>query len=415
MRRREFEEANRLAIDRMLSSDPYLVAVEPAGAVIPGMSASTLLHAGPPIKWERMCGPLKGAIAGALMLEGLANSTEEAFDIASAGSVTFKPCHEYGAVGPMAGVISPSMPVFVVRDESRGTHSFSNISEGRGRVLRYGGLGEDVMERLHWMADELAPVLQAALERSGPISMRKIMAEALHMGDDLHNRYKAASALFTNRLSSDISATSSSSQASRVIEFIAQNDYTFLNPGMATQKAMADAAHGVEGSSVVTAMARNGTDFGIRVSGLGDRWFTAPAPHVNALYFPQYSDKDANPDLGDSAIAETTGFGGFAAAASPSVAQFVGGSPKDVLDRTVEMYEISVAENSQFTIPALGFRGIPTGIDLIKVIETNIQPVLHTGVAHKDPGVGQVGAGIVRAPHECFVDAFEAFAAQYIE
>jgi hypothetical protein len=265
------------------------------------------------------------------------------------------------------------------------------------------------------MSDELAPVLQAALEQSGPISMRKIMAEALHMGDDLHNRYKAASALFTSRLSSHICATSSSAPAARVINFIAENDYTFLNPGMASQKAMADAAHGVEGSSLVTAMARNGTDFGIRVSGLGNSWFTAPAPHVTALYFPQYRREDANPDLGDSAIAETTGFGGFAAAASPTVAQFVGGTAQDVVNRTIEMFEISVTESSHFTIPALGFRGIPTGIDLVKVIETNVQPVLHTGVAHKDPGVGQVGAGIVRAPRECFIQAFETYAEQYID
>lgn len=415
MKRSEIEEANRVAVKQMMDSDPYLVGVKPAGEVIPGMSATTVLHAGPPITWDRMCGPVKAAIAGALMLEGLAGSAEEAFKVAASGSVTFRPCHEVGAVGPMAGVISSSMPVFVVRDEKRGTYSFSNLSEGRGRVLRYGGLGEDVMERLRWMSDELAPALQAALERSGPISVRKILAEALHMGDDCHNRYKAASALFTSRLSPHISATSSSKQASRVLDFIAENDYTFLNPGMAAQKAMADAAHGVEGSSMVTTMARNGTDFGIRVSGLGNAWFTAPAPHVTALYFPQYSEKDANPDLGDSAIAETTGFGGFAAAASPTVAQFVGGTAKDVVNRTLEMYEISVAESTHFTIPALGFRGVPTGIDLVKVIETNIQPVLHTGVAHKDPGVGQVGAGIVRAPRECFTKAFEAYAKQYIE
>jgi hypothetical protein len=415
MNRTEIKKANEIAVKRMTESDPYLVAVKPAGEVIPGLSAKTVLHAGPPVTWERMCGPVKGAVAGALMLEGLAGSIEDAYQVAASGSVTFKPCHEVGAVGPMAGVISSSMPVFVLNDEKWGTNTFSNISEGRGRVLRYGGLGDDVMERLNWMANELAPALQRALERSGPISMRKIMAEALHMGDDLHNRYKAASSLFTNRLSPYICATSGGETGARVLEFIAANDYTFLNPGMASQKAMADAAHGVEGASVVTTMARNGTDFGIRVSGLGDEWFTAPAPQVTALYFPQYTKEDANPDLGDSAIAETTGFGGFAAAASPSVALFVGGTTQDVIDRTIEMYELSITESAQYTIPALGFRGVPTGIDLVKVIETNVLPILHTGVAHKDAGVGQVGAGVVRAPQECFVKAFEAYAEKYIK
>jgi hypothetical protein len=315
----------------------------------------------------------------------------------------------------MAGVISYSMPVFVVRDEQNGELKFSNLSEGRGKVLRYGGLGEEVINRLRWMSEELAPVLQAAVEHSGPISIRTILAEALHMGDDCHNRYKAASSLFTTRLSPHICATSPSDQASSVLEFIAMNDYSFLNPGMAGQKAIADAASGVEGCSVVTAMARNGTDFGIRVSGLGDTWFTASAPHVDALYFPQFSEEDANPDLGDSAIAETTGFGGFAAAASPSVAQFVGGTAQGVIDRTLEMYEIVVKESNLFTIPALGFRGVPIGIDIVRVVETNVQPILHTGVAHKEPGIGQVGAGILRAPVECFVKAFKAFAERYVE
>lgn len=413
MNPKEIVEVNLQAVERMMNSDPLLVGVKPAGEVIPGLTRETVLHAGPPIEWKRMCGPMQAAVAGALMLEGLSDHEEQAFTLAASGRITFRPCHEVGAVGPMAGIISYSMPVFVLRDEQRGAMTYSNLSEGRGRVLRYGGLGEEVMERLRWMADEFGPALDAALAQSGPVSVRTILAEALQMGDDCHNRYKAASALFTSRLSSHISATSSSTRAARVLNFMAENDYTFLNPGMAGQKAMADSAHNMEGCSVVTAMARNGTEFGIRVSGLEDKWYTAAAPQVNALYFPQFTENDANPDLGDSAIAETTGFGGFAAAASPSVAQFVGGEPQEAINRTLEMYEISMAENRVFRIPALGFRGIPTGIDVLKVIETGIQPVLHTGVAHRKPGIGQVGAGIVRAPRDCFIKAFEDFYKRY--
>jgi hypothetical protein len=407
-------EANQVAIRRMLGSDPYLIGVRPAGEAIPGMTKTTILHAGPPIEWGRMCGPMMGAVAGALVLEGLAATEAEAMSLAASGDIAFRPCHAVGAVGPMAGVISFSMPVFIVRDEQNGRLTFSNLSEGRGKVLRYGGLGDEVLNRLRWMASELGPSLDAALQHAGPVSVRTILAEALHMGDDCHNRYKAASSLFVGRLAAHLSAVSNPSTATHVLGFVAGNDYMFLNPGMAGQKAMADAAHGVEGSTVVTAMARNGTDFGIRVSGLGDAWFSAPAPEVEALYFPQYGPADANPDLGDSAIAETTGFGGFAAAASPSVAQFVGGSADDAVNRTLEMFEITIAESPTFTIPYLNGRGVPVGIDTAKVIETGIVPIIHTGVAHRSAGVGQVGAGIVRAPLQCFVSALEAYGARYL-
>lgn len=415
MNRQDIAAANDHAVEQMNLANPELTGVQPAGSIISGMTKSTILHAGPPIEWDRMCGPMKAAIAGALILEGQADAQEEAFMLAASGSIAFRPCHDVGAVGPMAGVISHSMPVFVVRDSVSGSLTFSNLSEGRGRVLRYGGLGEEVMRRLRWMSEELGPGLDRALRYQGPTSVRSVLAEALHMGDDCHNRYKAASALFVERLAGAVAKTSDGATAERILQFLAGNDYAFLNPGMAGQKAIADSADSIDGCSIVTAMARNGTDFGIRVSGIGSNWYTAPAPLVDALYLPPYGPNDANPDLGDSAIAETTGFGGFAAAAAPTVAQFVGGDVEATLDRTREMYEIAAGESTSFTIPALGFRGVPTGIDVIKVVESNVLPVLHTGVAHREPGVGQVGAGIVRAPRECFVSAFRAFAVRYFQ
>lgn len=414
MDRSKMAAANQRAVAKLMSADPVLVDVQPARDVIPGMTPKTILHAGPPISWERMCGPMKAAVAGALMLEGLTGTEDEAYRLAASGDIRFGACHNHGAVGPMAGVISPSMPVFVVKNRRHGNYAYCNLNEGRGKVLRYGGLGQEVLARLRWLSDELGPVLQAAARQAGEFPVRTILAEALHMGDDCHNRYKASSALFVSRFSAHvISANKDREKAVKALEFLAANDYTFLNIAMAGQKAMADAAHGVEGSTLVTAMARNGTDFGIRVSGLGDQWFTAPAPPVDALYFPGYGPADANPDLGDSTIAETTGFGGFAAAASPAVVQFVGGSPRDAVDRTLEMYEIVTSENPAFTIPSLDFRGVPTGIDILKVLETNILPALHTGVAHKEPGVGQIGAGTLRAPVDAFTLALKAFSQRY--
>lgn len=414
MNRELIQAANKKAVAEMMKADPVWVDVQPAIDVIPGMTKKTLLHAGPPIEWDRMCGPMKGAIAGALMLEGLAASIEEAYQLAASGEITFDACHNHDAVGPMAGVISPSMPVFVIKNRVHGNYAYCNLNEGRGKVLRYGGLGDEVLDRLKWMGDVLGPALQAAIRSLGEMKVKTIMSEALHMADDLHNRYKAASSLFVNRIAPAIfDSIEDRKTARQVLEFIAANDYTFLNIAMPGLKAMADAGHGVEYSTVVTTMARNGTDFGIRVSGLPGSWFVAPAPPVNALYFAGYSAADANPDIGDSTITETMGFGGFAAAASPAVVQFVGGSPQDAIARNLEMYEIVVQENPEFTIPSLEFRGIPTGIDIIRVLETNILPALHTGVAHKEPGVGQIGAGILRAPVEVFKDALKAYAEKY--
>ena len=414
MDRATVEKANEDALARLIQSDPVVVDVRPAGEVIPGMTPKTVLHAGPPIEWERMCGPQRGAVIGGLLLEGAAASEEEAAALASSGEITLAPCHEHRSVGPMAGVITSSMPVYVAEDKSRGSFTFCTVNEGRGRSLRYGVTGDDVLDRLRWMGHELAPLLAAAIKHAGGVPIRPILAEALHMNDECHNRYKAASALFAARLSPHLAAVShDESLLSSVLDFLGGNDYTFLNVAMAGQKAMADAAHGVSGSTMVTALARNGTDFGIRVSGLGEAWFTAPAPYVQALYFPKFGPDDANPDLGDSAIAETVGFGGFAAAASPAIVQFVGGSLQDTIDRTSEMYEIVAGENPNFTIPYLEWRGIPVGIDVLKVVEIGILPALHTAVAHKEAGGGQIGAGMLRAPLDCFVGAFQAFAEQY--
>lgn len=189
------------------------------------------------------------------------------------------------------------------------------------------------------------------------------------------------------------------------------NDHFALNLTMPACKCTLDAAKGIPYSTIVTTQARNGTEFGIRVSGIdgGNRWFTAPAEIIDGLYFPGYSQEDANPDIGDSVITETCGIGGFAMATAPAIVQFVGGTPQDAVNYTTSMYEITTVENNVYTIPFLNFRGTPTGIDIRKVVETGIRPVINTGIAHKDPGVGQVGAGIVHPPMKCYEDALEAF------
>lgn len=410
----DIEAANKTAVERMMTARPILTGIATARDVIPGMHDRMLLHAGPPIEWDRMSGPLRGAVIGALLFEGLAKDDAEARQLAASGDITYEPCHHHSTVGPMAGVTSPSMAVYVIENAEGDNLAYSNLNEGYGKVLRYGAFSEDVIAKLKWMNDSMAPLLAAALKGSDGIDIRALLAEALHMGDEGHNRNKAGSLLFLRHLAHRIVKVSADDVVKEeVLAFLGDNALSVLNPVMAACKAMADAGHGVEGSTLVTAMARNGTDFGIRVSGLGERWFTAPAEIPDGLYFPGFTSEDANADIGDSTITETVGIGGFAMASAPAIVSFVSGTPQDALNATLEMYEITMAEHTHFTIPPLDFRGTPTGIDIRKVVELGLTPRVNTGIAHKEPGVGQVGAGLVRPPMVIFEDALMAYAETY--
>ena len=407
----EIGDANAQAIQRVLGAAPVLVGVGRARDAIPGMAEDLLLHAGPPITWGRMSGPVRGAVIGALLYERRARTDAEAVALVESGRVRFDPCHHHAAVGPMAGIVSPSMPVYVVENRAGGNRAYSTLNEGYGKVLRYGAYSPDVLERLRWIEDTLAPAIGRALELAGGVDMKALIAQALQMGDEGHNRNRAGSALLGRLLAPHLVRTGLPTEhQSQVFRYLADNDLVALNPVMAACKATMDAAHGIPASTLVTTMARNGTEFGIRVSGLGDRWFTAPAETPRGLYFPGFTAADANPDVGDSAITETAGIGAFAMAAAPAIVTFVSGTARDALASTLEMYEITLAENPAFGIPALDFRGSPTGVDIRKVVRTGILPRINTGIAHRQPGVGQIGAGLVRAPRACFEQAVAAMA-----
>ncbi|HWI60831.1 MAG TPA: DUF1116 domain-containing protein [Symbiobacteriaceae bacterium] len=407
--------ANQEAMTRLAAFQPALIGIDLARNAIPGFDSHTILHAGPPVTWERMCGPQRGAVIGALLFEGLAATHEEAETLAGSGQIKFAPAHHFGAVGPMAGVISPSMPVFIVENKAFGNRAYSTMNEGLGKVLRFGAFTGEVLDRLAWFRDELAPLLAKAFALSGPIDLKSITAKALQMGDECHNRNLAATSLFIRELMPHLIEAAGENKAllKRVAGFFAGNDHYFLNLSMATCKSALDAAHGIPYSTLVTAMSRNGTDFGIRVSGLGDQWFTAPAGLVEGLYFPGYTEADANPDMGDSAITETFGIGGFAMAAAPAIVKFVGGNAPDAVRYTKEMGLITLGTNSAYTLPTMNFSPAPMGIDLRAVIARNLQPLINTGIAHRLPGVGQIGAGLVRAPLTCFEAALAAAAADY--
>jgi hypothetical protein len=404
--------ANAQAVERILAAKPMLVDIGRAADHLKGLGPRQILHAGPPIAWTRMCGPMRGAVIGAILYEGWAATPEAAERLAGGGEVTFAPCHHFGAVGPMAGILSPSMPVVIVENAPGGTRAFATLNEGLGKVLRFGAYNKEVLDRLRWMNDTLAPALGQALRARGPVDLKNLTAQALQMGDECHNRNVAATSLFARMMAPALVRTSPAEIAAKVLEFLEANNHFYLNLSMAASKATLDAAHGIAGSTVVIAMARNGVEVGVRMSGTGDAWFTAPAVVPDGLYFPGHSAADANPDLGDSAITETAGVGGFAMAAAPAIARFVGGAAEEAIGYTKRMYTITLARNNDFGIPALGFAGTPTGIDARRVVDSGVQPVINTGIAHREAGIGQIGAGIAKAPLACFSGALRELARQ---
>lgn len=405
----ETNERNAEAVAKIKAAHPMLIGINHARYEIPGMHARLILHAGPPVRWADMCGPMQGAVIGALLYEGLATTEVEARELAASGEIEFAPCHEHDAVGPMAGVISPSMPVHIIENVTDGNRAYCTVNEGLGKVLRFGAFSSEVLDRLRWIEKVYMPALQKALEVSGPVDLRTLIAQALHMGDECHNRNKAATSLFLRDIMpAFLEADMDESVRKQALAFIQKNEHYFLNLSMPAAKASLDAGHGIKGSTIVTTMARNGVEFGIRVSGL-DGWFTAPANFVEGLLFPGFEPTDAAPDLGDSAITETLGIGGFAMGGAPAIVQFVGGAVEDALDYSRAMYTITEDENNTYSIPTLDFRGTPLGIDIRKVIETGVLPVINTGMAHREAGVGQVGAGIVHPPLDCFIHALKAY------
>jgi hypothetical protein len=402
--------ANALALERMFSVRAQLTDLLPADQAL-GLHPGEFLHAGPPISWDRASGPLRGALMGAAVLEGLAGDPDAAAAAGERGEFALSPCHAHDAVGPMAGVISPSMWVFVLEDPATGRRTYATLNEGLGKVLRYGAFGPEVLDRLRWMSAVLGPMLQAAVRAGGPVDVTAILAQMVQMGDEAHNRNRTGTLmLLRDMLPSLIGVSFPASEVVRTVRFIGGNDHFFLNLAMPACKLALDAARGIPGATMVVAMARNGTDFGVQVAGTGDRWFTAPALTPQGLFLGDYCPDDANPDIGDSAITETAGLGGFAMAAAPAIAALVGGSVADALAATRRMYEITLAEHPLFAVPSLDFRGTPAGIDVTLVARTGILPQINTGMAGKIAGTGQVGAGLVTPPAAVFPAALAALA-----
>src|SRR3972149_998440 len=395
--KQKIQKANEEATGRMIAGEPVLVDVAPAREVIPGMKDRLITHAGPPIEWERMCGAQQGAIIGMTIYEGWAKNGDEARHLLEKGDTCLEPNHHHQTVGPMAGTISPSAPVWVVENKAFGNRAFCRQVEGN---QQFGDFSDQAVQGLRMWREVWAPTFRKALQTIGGLDLKPIITKALQMGDELHNRHSASSSLFANAMAVAIAQTEFADKGPVIgtLKYVTNHELIFLGLAMAAGKAIADPARDIEYSTIVTAMCRNGVEFGIRVSGLGDEWFTAPAPAVEGLLLPGYSAGDASLDMGDSAITETVGWGGFVLGGAPGILNLVGGTPEQALQHTRDMGEITVATSPNFRMPALGFEGAPVGIDVRKVVRTGILPIIDTAIAHREPGHPLLGAGLVRAP-----------------
>jgi hypothetical protein len=406
----KIEEANKIATEKILKSRPLLLDIKPAIDVLPNMKKNSIFHAGPPIEWKRMCGPMKGAIVGTMIYEGLAENWTQAVKMIEYEEIEFSPNHDHDAVGPMAGVISPSMPVLVVKNDTYGNICYGRFVEDR---VQFGRFDMGAVETLKFWSETLAPGLGKAIRKSKGLDLKSIMAKALHMGDELHNRPAAGTLLFASVVMPYLIEVVDRDNLVKTAKYFSENEIFFLCMSMAACKATMNAASEIEYSTLVTAMARNGTDFGIKVSALGNKWFVGPASVIDGVYFPGYGSDDANLDMGDSAITETAGIGGFALADSPAILSLIGGSAEDAIKYTKQMRQITMTLNDMFSLPILDFEGTGTGIDLRKVLRTGILPVIDTAIAHKEPGIGMIGAGLVRPPIDAFKKALHAYGAKY--
>ena len=410
--KQKIEEANLIAVRRMMDGDPVLLDIAPAIEVIPGMKEKMITHSGPPIPWEKMCGAQRGAIIGQVIYEGWASTPVEASALLEKGAIDLEPNHHHQAVGPMAGTISPSSWVYVVENKTFGNRAFCRQVEG---AQQFGDYSEKALDSLRAWRNTFAPSLRAALKADGELPLKPIITQALQMGDELHNRHSASSALFGNAMAVGLAKANISRQDQIGTLYLLKNhNLIFLGIAMAAGKAIADPPRDVEFSTMVTAMCRNGVEFGIRVSGLGDEWFTAPSPFVNGLYVPGFSAQDAGLDMGDSAITETVGWGGFVLGGATGILPLVGGTPEEALAFTREMRTITIGTHPTYKMPIFGFEGAPIGIDIRKVVQTNSTPIIDTAIAHKEAGYAKIGGGLVRAPLECFKKALVSFSQKYV-
>jgi hypothetical protein len=394
-----------------MGADPVLVDVLPLSEAVPDFDRSTVLTSGAPLEWRQYRGGQRNGVIGGAIFEGLARDAADADRKLTAGEIHVRSCGDYRCAGSLVGIYTASMPVLVVENRASGNRAYCNLFEGVSRYrLNYGVYNEDVGRNLRFLHDVIGPTLGEAVRLTGGIPLLPIMKRALHMGDELHSRNAAATLLFTRELFEPLMQVQPQmpKEVKETLDYLRSSDYFFLRLSMAASRAAADAAHGVDGSSMVTGMVFNCQDFAIRVSGLGDHWFRGPHQTMfGAKLFEGFTEADVEIMGGESTFNETAGLGGFAQAAAFPLQEYQGGSADKMVEANLAMYDITLAEHPELKIPYLGFRGVPSGIEIHRVVETGITPIMDIGVAGK--AGGQIGAGSFRAPMECFQHAVAAY------
>ncbi|WP_200944627.1 MULTISPECIES: DUF1116 domain-containing protein [unclassified Aureimonas] len=384
--------ANAIALERIAGARPILSGLERAGSAL-GLAEGQLGHAGPPFcSLDEIPATVFNALAGAVLHEGWAGTLSEAGSLIRNGKIGLKSNHDLGTVSPMAGVVRPSQIVFRVHDGAGSAVTYATLAEAGRKVLRFGVYDETVAAGLRWQDEVLAIAIAEAIPEGG-LAILPLLDDAVGLGDDVHQRNIGGMLAFVRSLRGLDGA---------VAEWLLGNPQHFLNYAMAAAKLCLDRAQGIRGSSLVTAISRNGVDCAIRIAGAGGRWFRAPATVPDGAFFPPFDRKDAQHDLGDSAIMEAYGLGGTVAHAAPELARAMTCDWGEAREAGRDMRRLFVDRNQRITPVLAGRDGIGLGLDARRVVAEARNVRIHTGIAHRDGATGWIGVGVAEAPLACF-------------
>lgn len=412
-RKWDIDEANGRAVEMITKAQPYWVSVEAAGDFLKEMGERTILHSGPPIPYEDMCELHKRGMQNGALMEGWAASRKEADRLLKRGDIHVDSALNYAAVGSGTGIITPSVPLLIVEDRRTKKRAGVFPAEGKfgGGFCGWGLYSKEIADNLRYLRERVYEPLSRLLEEEGGLELKSLIAESIEMGDENHSSQSAVDLLFLKKI---LPYGLKAENSGEIIRYFLETGRFFHNFGQAASRSALLGASDIPGSSMVTAAGGNGVEFGIKVAGLSEEWFTAPSPMIEGRYMtPGSRREDQLAWIGDSSVVECAGLGGILSAASPKVCAYRGDNLEKALETTRQMALICIGENPSYRIPNLDFAHSPVGIDVLKCVKTGITPVINGGMINRQGG--WMGAGCARIPMECFEKAAKAFEEKYRE